>query len=105
TSPIVGPIREHEYLVKNAQTLQDTKLKAEQLDSINFNYIEEIQTKAQNYDLINEEMEAEKMKLHYLSNSLYNYSTDVGDWEISEELQAIADGLLDLENVNIEGKV
>ena len=81
------------------------KLKAEQFDSINFNYIEEIQTKAQNYDLINEEMKARKMKLHYLSNSLYNYSTDVGDWEISEELQAFADSILNLENINIEGNV
>ena len=81
------------------------KLKADQFDNINFNYIEELKVKAQNYDLINEEMQTKEIKLQHLSDSVYNYSTNVGDWEISEELQAFADSLMDLDNFNIEGNV
>jgi uncharacterized coiled-coil protein SlyX len=105
TSPIVGPIREYEYLVKNAQALRDMKIKADQFNLINFNYIEELQIKAQNYDLINTEMESEKMKLQHLSDLLHNYSTDVGDYEISEELQTFADNLMNLNSYNIEENV
>jgi hypothetical protein len=79
------------------------KIKADQFNLIDFNYIEELQIKAQNYDLINAEMESEKIKLQHLSNSLYNYSTEVGDWEVTEELQTFADNLVNLENCIIEG--
>ena len=82
--------------VKEEAHLINMKLKADQFDNINFNYIEELRVKAQNYDLINEEMQTKEIKLQHLSDSVYNYSTNVGDWEISEELQAFADSLMDL---------
>ena len=50
-------------------------------------------------------MESEKMKLQHLSDLLHNYSIDVGDYEISEELQAFADSLMDLDSYNIEENV
>jgi hypothetical protein len=46
-----------------------------------------------------------KMKLQHLSDSLHNYSAEVGDWEITEELQTFTDNLMNLEGFNIEENV